>query len=187
MFRAISKSLLAAVAVCAVAAPALGASWAPRHAAKPRSLASASATLSQFEAGVVAGINEFRAKHGLAALRVSRPLSAAADGHSRAMASRGFFEHESADGTAFWKRIQRHYGSRGYRYWAVGENLAWQSPTMDPEDAVKMWINSPPHRRVMLTAKWREIGMAAVRVEAAPGVYDGLPVTIVTADFGVRR
>ena len=179
--------LLVAVAVCAVAAPALGASWAPRHPAKPRSLASASATLSQFEQGVVAGINSFRARHGLAPLRVSRPLSVAADGHSRSMAARGFFEHESADGTAFWKRIERYYGSRGFRYWAVGENLAWQSPVMDPEDAVDMWIKSPPHRRVMLTAKWREVGLAAVRAQAAPGVYDGLPVTIVTADFGVRR
>ena len=46
---------------------------------------------------------------------------------------------------------------------------------------------SPEHRANILTARWREIGVSAVHVAAAPGVYHGLDVTIVTTDFGVRR
>ena len=39
----------------------------------------------------------------------------------------------------------------------------------------------------MLASRWREIGIAAVHVAAAPGAYRGLDVTIVGTDFGVRR
>jgi hypothetical protein len=38
-----------------------------------------------------------------------------------------------------------------------------------------------------MNPRWREIGVSAVHENAAPGVYKGLDVTIVTTDFGVRR
>src|SRR5918992_1246180 len=79
-------------------------------------------------AAVLAEVNALRASKGLAPLRWSQPLATAARAHSSAMASRGFFSHTSRDGTAFWKRVQRHYRSRGYSYWSVGENLLWSSP-----------------------------------------------------------
>jgi uncharacterized protein YkwD len=56
-----------------------------------------------------------------------------------------------------------------------------------PSGAIKLWLGSPEHRKNMLTARWREIGVAAVHVAGAPGVYKGMDVTIVTTDFGVRR
>ena len=46
---------------------------------------------------------------------------------------------------------------------------------------------STEHRKNILTAKWREIGVAAVHVLGAPGAYKGLDVTIVATDFGVRK
>jgi uncharacterized protein YkwD len=49
-----------------------------------------------------------------------------------------------------------------------------------------IWQNSPRHRRVLLTPRWREIGVSAVHVPAAPGFFRGCEVTIATADFGVR-
>ena len=48
-------------------------------------------------------------------------------------------------------------------------------------------MHSPEHRANILTAKWREVGVAAVHVLGAPGTYNGLTVTIITTDFGVRR
>jgi uncharacterized protein YkwD len=50
-----------------------------------------------------------------------------------------------------------------------------------------LWMNSPPHRANLLAPIWREIGLGAVHSDAAPGVYQGLAATIVTADFGARR
>jgi uncharacterized protein YkwD len=48
-------------------------------------------------------------------------------------------------------------------------------------------MNSPEHRANLLNGRWREIGISAVHAVAAPGTYDGLDVTIITTDFGVRR
>jgi uncharacterized protein YkwD len=144
-------------------------------------------TPTALESGVLEQLNAIRAQHGLAPLHLNARLSAAAAQHSREMGADGYFRHESADGTAFWKRIARYYTSNNYGYWSVGENLLWSSPDVRPAKAIDLWMHSPEHRANMLSTRWREIGVAAVHVVAAPGSYKGLPVTIVTTDFGVRR
>jgi uncharacterized protein YkwD len=143
--------------------------------------------LSTLEQGVLADINALRKEHGLAPLKVSSRLSAAARQHTAEMAARGYFSHDSANGSSFDRRIARYYPISGSRYWSVGENLLWSSPDVDPSGALDMWWNSPEHRKNMLTARWREIGLSAVHVVTAPGTYGGREVTIVTTDFGVRR
>jgi uncharacterized protein YkwD len=145
------------------------------------------ASLSALEQGVLADINALRKQHGLAPLRVNSKLSAAARQHSQEMAARGYFSHNSANGSSFDRRIARYYPVRGSRYWSVGENLLWSSPDVDAGGALEMWWNSPEHRKNMLTGRWREIGLSAVHVATAPGLYGGREVTIVTTDFGVRR
>ena len=169
------KFAAVALLACALVAPA--------QSAGERKIAAADG----LEQSVLAEINQLRGRHGLKPLRLSARLSAAADAHSRAMATQGFFAHDSSDGTLFWKRVQRWYGPRGYAYWAVGENLLWASPSVAPGSAVSMWLESPPHRKNLLTSKWREIGLSAVHATAAPGVFGGREVTVLTADFGVRR
>jgi uncharacterized protein YkwD len=123
---------------------------------------------------------------GLRGLRVSRGLNAAAAYHSTQMGLRGFFEHESANGAPFWRRIERFYPSRNYRSWSVGENILWGSPDIAANEAVREWMLSPPHRANLLSREWREIGLGAVNFRSAPGEYRGRQVTIVTADFGAR-
>jgi len=137
------------------------------------------------EDDVLAEINNLRRSRGLATLRMSSALRRAADAHSGAMVVRGFFAHESSDGSAFWKRVARYYPRRGGS-WSVGENLLWSSPDIDAATALRMWLNSPPHRKILLTPNWREVGLSAVHATAAPGIYRGLEVTVLTADFGVR-
>jgi uncharacterized protein YkwD len=145
------------------------------------------ASLSTLEQGVLADINALRKQHGLAPLRLSASLSAAARQHSSEMAARGYFSHDSANGGSFDKRIARYYPLSGRHYWSVGENLLWSSPDVDAGGALQMWWNSPEHRKNLLTARWREIGLSAVHVASAPGAYGGREVTTVTTDFGVRR
>ena len=167
--------VLALAAACALAAPATAARTAPTAGA------------TALEQAVLSEVNALRASKGLVPLRYAQPLAAAARAHSAAMARRGFFSHSSADGSEFWKRVKRHYGSRGYGYWSVGENLLWSSPDVDAKGALRMWLASPPHRKTLLAKEWREIGLGAVHVSSAPGTFGGREVTIVTADFGVRR
>ena len=144
-------------------------------------------SLSSLEQGVLTDINTLRREHGLAPLRLSASLSAAARQHSGEMAARGYFSHNSINGSSFDKRIARYYPMGRSRYWSVGENLLWSSPDVDAGGALNMWWNSPEHRKNMLTARWREIGVSAVHVAAAPGTFAGREVTIVTTDFGVRH
>ena len=132
-------------------------------------------------------INVFRSQHHLARLRLSSELTRAARAHSGQMASAGYFAHESANGAAFWKRIQGFYGSSRWKFWSVGENLLWSSPDVDAGGALKLWLASPEHRKNLLSPTWREIGVSAVHVAHAPGAFGGRDVTIVTTDFGARR
>jgi uncharacterized protein YkwD len=161
-----------------------GSGFRNQAAAPPTRTMAARNTL---EAQVLTEINGLRARRKLKPLHFSWRLNAAAGAHSRAMARRGFFSHESSDGTAFWKRVRRYYPQGRYQTWSVGENLLWASPSVSAASALRMWMDSPPHRANLLTSRWREIGLSAVHINAAPGVYGGREVTIVTADFGIRR
>jgi uncharacterized protein YkwD len=146
----------------------------------------AAGSVSALEAQVLADVNTTRRQRGLRPLRFSGQLSRAADFHSHDMARQGYFSHDSRDGSAFWRRVQRFYPATGYRSWTVGENLVWASPDLSAASALSMWMGSPPHRANLLNRQWREIGLAAIHVGAAPGVFGGHQVTIVTANFGSR-
>jgi uncharacterized protein YkwD len=143
--------------------------------------------LSTLNHQVLHAINAFRAAHHLHALKESTQLDASARQHSLEMGADGYFAHPSANGTAFWKRIERYFSSGRYSYWSVGENLLWSSPVVSAATAMQMWIASPEHLKNLLTPEWRSLGVSSVHVVQAPGIYHGLPVTIITTDFGVRR
>jgi len=155
-------------------------------AARPSGPAAPKALLSALEADIVGRMNAQRGARGLRPLRVSRGLTSAANYHSHQMGLFGFFEHESRNGAPFWRRIERFYPS-GRHYWSVGENIFWESPDTSGSSAVREWMQSPPHRQNILTREWREVGVAAVHFSGASGAFGGRSVTIVTADFGVRR
>jgi uncharacterized protein YkwD len=166
-------ALLATIVTCAIAAPSAFASSASGVASAPG-----------LESSVLDGINAVRARNGLAALRAARGLEEAADAHGRAMVTRGFFAHDSLGGEPSWLRISRFYPpSPG---WRVGENLVWRRGGLSAGEAVRAWLDSPPHRVIMLSVVWRQVGIAAIRAARAPGVFGGRPATVVVADFGVR-
>lgn len=175
-----ARALRLAVAVSALVVTGLLAASALATSRSERSLT----TLNR---QVRAAVNRFRAAHGLVPLRDSRQLDRSARQHSLEMGKDGYFAHSSADGTSFWQRIQHYYGSRNHGYWSVGENLLWAAPNVSAGHAMKLWIASPEHLRNLMSPQWRQIGVSAVHVVRAPGVFHGLPVTIITTDFGVRH
>jgi uncharacterized protein YkwD len=141
---------------------------------------------ARMQAALLSQLNAVRSARGLVRLRLAPGLNTAAAAHSTQMARLGYFSHNSANGASFSRRVASYYSLRGYRSWAVGENLVWASPELSAARAVKLWLASPPHRANLLDARWREIGLSAVHATSAPGVYGGNPATIVTADFGAR-
>ena len=177
--RIVAPTLVAVMLASAAAAPA---------GARSDKQVRKTSAMRALEGDMLVGVNRVRSRRGLKPLRLSPRLTAAAMQHSREMARRGYFSHDSVNGSAFWKRIERFYGSSGYRSWVVGENLLWSSPSVDAAGALRMWMQSPEHRANLLNRQWREVGLAAVHVNSAPGAFRGLSgVTLLTADFGVRQ
>jgi uncharacterized protein YkwD len=147
----------------------------------------ASGRTGALQSALVREINAVRADHGLRPLSTSDELAASASQHTREMGSDGYFHHESRDASPFWKRIQHWYVSSGWSFWSVGENLFWSRRGLTAPIAISAWMASPTHRANLLSRTWREVGISALRFDAAPGTFGGRPVSIVTADFGIRR
>jgi uncharacterized protein YkwD len=175
-----SRALSLALALAALAATAIlaDAALATSHSER---------NLGALNHQVLTAVNRFRVAHGLVALHESAGLDRSARRHSLEMGRGGYFGHSSADGTIFWRRIQHHYPKKNFSYWSVGENLVWRSPSLSAAKAMSLWIASPPHLADLLSKDWRQIGVSAVRVAHAPGVYGGAHAVIITTDFGVRR
>ena len=135
---------------------------------------------------VLQEINVVRARRGLAGLAASPALSRSAAAHSRAMATYGFFSHESRSGAAFSERIKRFYGPRSGA-WTVGENLAmFGGSTPSAGAIVDAWMGSPGHRANLLRGLFHEAGVAIMFNPAAGGVFGGESTWVVTLDLGSR-
>lgn len=170
--------LAAALAAAAVSSPVF--------AASPQLAVSEMSGRVGLEREILRELNRVRAAHDLRPVRPVRGLRAAAAAHSRSMLELGFFDHASADGTTFDKRIRRYYPDRGWQSWSVGETLLATSEQLDARLMVAEWIESRSHRAIILSPTWHDVGVGAHYAAVAPNEFRGLPTTVVTADFGAR-
>jgi uncharacterized protein YkwD len=158
------------LAVLAAVALAAHLPAAPRAAADPR--------LGPSERSMVRHVNDVRARQGVRPLRVSRALGRAADRHSRDMLRRDFFDHRSSDGTPFERRVRRYADAR-----RVGEMLAALGRRRGGAAAVvRLWMDSPPHRAILLDSGFRRIGIAR-----RWGRLGSAKQAVVTADLASAR
>ena len=128
-------------------------------------------------------INAQRHARGLAPLVANARLARAAQGHAADMVARAYFSHVSPGGSSFTDRLRR-VGYTGRCAWAVGETLAWGSGSLaTPASRVRGWMHSPPHRAILLSAAYREVGIG-VRRGSPPNA--GAGATYV-GEFGRRR
>ena len=139
--------------------------------------AAGDARLSETERTIIRIVNGVRSQYGLRRLRASRALNHAAEHHSSDMLARDFFAHDSSDGTPLDRRVRRYANAR-----TVGETLAavGHRPGIEPT-VVQMWLDSPPHRAVVLSRGFRRIG-----ISHRWGPLGGFGMSVVTADFASR-
>lgn len=87
-------------------------------------------------------INAYRVKHGLSQLKMNDAISIEAKKHSRDMALNVVpFGHE-----LFKERMRRLFG-QFKRPRGIAENVAYTSSGRNADELVKLWLNSPGHRR----------------------------------------
>lgn len=112
------------------------------------------------ERAIARAIDRFRARNGLGPLRLDRRLALTARRHSLSMARGHYFAHDSSGGP--WSRRVRSASHAS----KVGEILAYlrhTSPRRQAAAVVSLWINSPPHRAVMLAGGFRRLGVGRAR------------------------
>jgi uncharacterized protein YkwD len=130
----------------------------------------------------VCDINAQREAYGLAPLRWNARLGVAAARMAADMRAHKYFGHVSWSGQDLWDRI----AATGYLHastrWALGENIAWGERELGtPVSIANAWLESPAHRRNVLSSKFTDLGV---------GVVDGSPLagndsgSIYVADFG---
>jgi uncharacterized protein YkwD len=135
------------------ALPALPATPRGCDAATARPGSVAPAALS---AALLCAINVERAKHGLPALPADPRVQGAASAHARDMVRRRYFAHQRAGGPSLSRRLKR----AGWRGRAAGEAIAYGCGTSaTPLATLRMWLNSPPHRAILLGGGWSAAGV----------------------------
>ncbi len=103
------------------------------------------------ERRVAEEVNAIRVEHGLKPLKHHERLAMLARFYSGQLARHHYFSHTGIDGTTLDERAKR----RGIKFQAIGENLAANEGHDDPlRVAVEGWMNSPGHRKNILSRKY---------------------------------
>ncbi len=138
---------------------------------------------ADFAAQVVELINQARWENGrLPPLKRQEGLDAAAADHSQDMALDDYFAHDSYNRVNGQLVFERSWDERVSSYYsdnwsALGECIA--AGFTSPSAVIDAWLNSPPHRAILLGEAFTEIGS---------GYYSGAGTygTYWTTDYGSR-
>ena len=117
-------------------------------------------------------INLEREKHGLETLGYDEKLASIAKSHSKDMASSGYFSHDTPEGLDPTDRASKadyvcRYQIGNLIYSGIGENIhmvkgssiaLWSSESI-AEMAVSDWMDSPGHRKNILTSNFSNEGI----------------------------
>lgn len=118
-------------------------------------------------------INEAREKKGLSDLETSSTLNQVAQDKLNDMTQNHYFAHTSPAGVTPWDWFSKN----GYDYEYAGENLAISF--LVAEDQQKAWMDSPLHRKNILSEKFNQIGVAV-----GAGEVEGKTSIITVTEFG---
>ncbi len=112
---------------------------------------------------VLSEINYQRLKVGLDALKENDLLSSAAYKKINDVETYEYFSHINPITQKRWSDFIRE---SGYEYAEIGENLAMGYQT--PEEIVRAWLDSPEHKKNLLSNKFTHSGLAHKQMQ-----YDG--------------
>jgi uncharacterized protein YkwD len=117
-------------------------------------------SLAARRAAVACLVNRARAAAGLRGFRGHRSLSRAASRHARDMARGRFFGHQRVGGPSLRSRARR----AGWRGGRLGEAIAYGCGSgATPAAIVRSWLNSPPHRAILLSTRMSRMGVGVAR------------------------
>ena len=183
LFRTVCATLVTASAFVAApqAADAAAADKCPGALDTPTDASAADAADA-----VTCLVNAERSKRGLRPVSRDADLGQAARKHARDMVRRGYFSHVSPGGSTLGDRLRSAGYGRG-QGWRAGEALGWGTGSLaTPNSLVDEWLDSPPHRRILLDSGYRELGVGIAAGEPRDA-QSSLPGATYTLDFGQIR
>ena len=124
-------------------------------------------TLTKPEKQLLTLINKARAKRSLPALKMNAKLQRAARAHSSQMIAKDYFNHNSANGESFSKRLIRFgYTQTNCTSWRAGENIAYGAGLLGtPQAIMKAWMNSKAHKAIILSKGLKDCGLGRANGE----------------------
>lgn len=100
-------------------------------------------------------INKERTKAGIQSISMDEKLTQVARSHSKDMFERGYFSHNTPEGVTPSSRIEKE----NIKYNFAGENIALAPSTVL---AMQGLMNSPAHRRNILSPNFNKIGIGVI-------------------------
>jgi uncharacterized protein YkwD len=131
-------------------------------------------------------IDQLRAAYRLRPLRSNRELQAVAGEQAMGMVRKDYFDDDSPSGQTSATLIAAlPYGTHASRL-ATGQNLGWGTRSAaTPAGIVTAWMHSPPHREVILTGAFRDVGVGVS--PAVPSILGhGARGATYAVEFAVR-
>jgi uncharacterized protein YkwD len=116
------------------------------------------------DAATLCLMNVQRTARGMRALRLNGLLARIASGQASDMVRGHYFADQSLSGLSPLSRIMAsgYVAHPSAARLLTAQNIGWGTgPNATPAGIVAAWMQSPPHRRIMLTAAYRDAGVGA--------------------------
>jgi uncharacterized protein YkwD len=134
-------------------------------------------------------MNQLRASHGMRPLHDNSALAAIATGQAGDMVRGDYFGDNSISGASPLSRIK----ASGYSVptsrirLLTAQNIGWGTgPNATPAGIVAAWMLSPPHRQIILTPAYRDVGVG-VSPTVPADVRSPLLGATYAVEFGARE
>jgi uncharacterized protein YkwD len=144
------------------------------------------ADLARIDAATLCLVNRVRAAKRMLPLRLSNPLQSVAAGQTRDMVRGDYFGDRSLSGQTPMQRILATTYPAHAQCVRAAQNIGWATgPLATPAGMVQAWMQSPPHRAIILTPTFHDIGVGVT--PAAPSALSrGLAGATYTLEFAQR-
>jgi uncharacterized protein YkwD len=132
-------------------------------------------------------IERERRAYRLGLLRSNRSLQRIASRQAKDMVVGDYFGDNSLTGGTPWQRITTSPYASGARRVSAAQNIGWGTAGLaTPAAMVRGWMLSPPHREIVLTAGYRDIGVGVAPAAPSRFTRGSLPGATYTAEFAAR-
>lgn len=142
--------------------------------------------IARITAATLCLIDQERVAYRLGTLHSNSSLQQIATGQAKAMVLGNYFGDDTPTGTTPWQRITASPYGLGAHSVAAAQNIGWGTQRMaTPAGMVSIWMHSPPHRQIVLTGGYRDIGIG-VAPAAPTSLTKGAQGATYTVEFAVR-